>query len=646
MAALSSPCSRPRRRPLAALVAGVLALAATGVLPEARGAVNDPDLPKQWGLTLIGAEEAWTKTTGAGVRIGIVDTGIDLAHEELASKIVAHTSCVDSGGLASGCHGSGQDDHGHGTHVAGIAAAKMGNGKGIAGVAPGASLVVAKAFDAEGSGSLGDIDAAIHWVVDNGARVVNLSLVDPNFLGTSLFGSGLDSAVNYAWSHGAIPVLASGNTQFLGMGSSNYGNLNAVVVGSVGHNDRAASYSSPPGNAKWSIMAPGGSKDGDPAHDVYSTFWEAGKANQYTTMAGTSMAVPHVSGALALLLAKGLTPTDAVKYMLDTADDSVSCGDGNSQCSGRLDVAEATATFSSTPTTTTAPTTTTTAPGVSGSGASNQPPVGGPARNTDPAPASDPVPEGPPMGYLMADQAGRVRAFGAAVTRGQVTGVLNRSIVAMADVSGSTGGYWLVAGDGGIFSFGDARFYGSTGNIKLNQPIVGMASTRSGDGYWLVATDGGIFSFGDAKFRGSTGNLKLNRPIVGMARTPSGKGYWLVASDGGIFSFGDARFFGSTGHIKLNRPIVGMAPTPSGNGYWLVASDGGIFAFGDAKFRGSTGNLQLNQPIVAMTPTSTGEGYWFVAADGGVFNFGDARFLGSASGTGLSRVIGLVRAVG
>jgi ribosomal protein L24E len=98
--------------------------------------------------------------------------------------------------------------------------------------------------------------------------------------------------------------------------------------------------------------------------------------------------------------------------------------------------------------------------------------------------------------------------------------------------------------------------------------------------------------------------------------------------------------------MTLNQPIVGMAATPTGNGYWLVASDGGIFAFGDAKFRGSTGNLQLNQPIVAMTPTSTGEGYWFVAADGGVFNFGDARFLGSASGTGLSRVIGLVRAVG
>jgi hypothetical protein len=83
----------------------------------------------------------------------------------------------------------------------------------------------------------------------------------------------------------------------------------------------------------------------------------------------------------------------------------------------------------------------------------------------------------------------------------------------------------------------------------------------------------------DARFYGSTGAIALNKPIVGMAPTPTGNGYWLVASDGGIFTFGDARFYGSTGAIALNKPIVGMAPTPTGNGYWLVASDGGIFAY-------------------------------------------------------------------
>ena len=88
-----------------------------------------------------------------------------------------------------------------------------------------------------------------------------------------------------------------------------------------------------------------------------------------------------------------------------------------------------------------------------------------------------------------------------------------------------------------------------------------MAATPSGKGYWLVASDGGIFSFGDAGFFGSTGAIKLNRPIVGMAPTPSGEGYWLVASDGGIFTFGDARFHGSLGRAKLNGRIVGIAPS-------------------------------------------------------------------------------------
>ena len=128
-----------------------------------------------------------------------------------------------------------------------------------------------------------------------------------------------------------------------------------------------------------------------------------------------------------------------------------------------------------------------------------------------------------------------------------------------AGASSPTPAYWLVASDGGIFSFGGAQFYGSTGNIRLNQPIVGMAATPDGGGYWMVASDGGIFSYGDAQFHGSTGNIRLNQPVVGMAPTPDGGGYWLVASDGGIFSFGDANFYGSTGNIRLNKPIVGMS---------------------------------------------------------------------------------------
>jgi N-acetylmuramoyl-L-alanine amidase/ribosomal protein L24E len=173
-------------------------------------------------------------------------------------------------------------------------------------------------------------------------------------------------------------------------------------------------------------------------------------------------------------------------------------------------------------------------------------------------------------------------------------------------------GYWLVASDGGVFTFGDAGFHGSEGGAPLHEPVVGMAPTPDGRGYWLVASDGGIFTFGDAAFYGSTGAIRLNSPVVGMATTPDGKGYWLVASDGGIFTFGDAAFYGSTGAIRLNSPVVGMATTPDGKGYWLVASDGGIFTFGDAAFYGSEGGTQLATSIVGMASTPTGNGYWLV----------------------------------
>ncbi|HVE47943.1 MAG TPA: M23 family metallopeptidase [Acidimicrobiales bacterium] len=204
-------------------------------------------------------------------------------------------------------------------------------------------------------------------------------------------------------------------------------------------------------------------------------------------------------------------------------------------------------------------------------------------------------------------------------------------------VPGAGAGYWALSADGGVFSFGAARFHGSTGAIKLNKPIVGMAATPAGDGYWLVASDGGVFAFGSATFHGSTGALKLNKPIVAMAPTPSGKGYWLVASDGGVFAFGDATFLGSTGAISLNKPIVAVSPTPAGTGYLLIASDGGVFAFGDALFAGSTPGLGITTTIVSAGSSATGLGYWMLAADGGVFNFGDAAFKGSLPGTGLCR---------
>ena len=243
------------------------------------------------------------------------------------------------------------------------------------------------------------------------------------------------------------------------------------------------------------------------------------------------------------------------------------------------------------------------------------------------------------QGYRFVASDGGIFDYGDATFWGSTGSLhLNAPVVGMG-VTPSTNGYWMVASDGGIFNYGDAKFFGSMGGQHLNKPIVGMASTADGNGYWMVAADGGIFNFGNAPFFGSTGSMRLNKPIVGMAATPDGGGYWLVASDGGIFSYGDAQFWGSAGSLVLNSPVVGMAAGPGGNGYWLVAADGGIFDYGSAGFFGSAGSIRLNQPVVGMAATSDGNGYWLVAADGGIFTYGDAPFFGSTGSIRLNKPI-------
>ena len=175
-------------------------------------------------------------------------------------------------------------------------------------------------------------------------------------------------------------------------------------------------------------------------------------------------------------------------------------------------------------------------------------------------------------------------------------------------------GYWVVASDGGLFAFGDAGFYGSTGSLPLNQPVVGMAATPDGAGYWLVASDGGHLRLRRRRL------LRLDRqhasqPTGGghgrRPRTAAATGWWPPTA--GIFAFGDAAFYGSMGGHHLNQPVVGMAANPSGGGYWLVAADGGIFSFGDAPFYGSTGEHPLNLPVVGMAADprrATATGSW------------------------------------
>ena len=221
---------------------------------------------------------------------------------------------------------------------------------------------------------------------------------------------------------------------------------------------------------------------------------------------------------------------------------------------------------------------------------------------------------------------------------------LNKPVVGMA-ATPDGGGYWLVASDGGVFAYGDAQFYGSTGSITLNKPIIGMIPSLDGKGYWLIASDGGVFAYGDAenlrvsrrrpprlpRHRCRTGlpgrrlldggcqrpGLELRRrplegqpaaapgwyTITGMAGTQNSSGYWLASANGNVADFGDAAPYGSMYGTALNAPVVGITATNDGAGYWLQGSDGGIFTFGNAQFYGSMGGRHLNAPMVGIAAT-------------------------------------------
>ena len=202
-------------------------------------------------------------------------------------------------------------------------------------------------------------------------------------------------------------------------------------------------------------------------------------------------------------------------------------------------------------------------------------------------------------------------------------------------------GYWLVGGDGGIFSFGAAQFHGSTGNLRLQRPVVGITPTADDGGYWLDAADGGVFAFGDAGFRGSIPGLgiapagtagpgrHLNAPVVGMVPSADGGGYFMVASDGGVFAFGDAKFDGSCPSIGgCSGAAVAVVPDASGNGYWLVTATGHVYAFGDATNYGGL-PVPLGVSVTSAVRTPDGHGYWILTSDGTVSAYGDATALGN-----------------
>lgn len=252
----------------------------------------------------------------------------------------------------------------------------------------------------------------------------------------------------------------------------------------------------------------------------------------------------------------------------------------------------------------------------------------------------------------------------AAAPAGAATAASAAPAAASAVAPARSSGYWLLAGDGGVFSF-DAPFFGSpaadptkcppntTDRTEPNGTCWAMAATPDGGGYWILNGDTGvIYPLGNAGFHGDPSQASfpgaprdLVPNSVAIVSTPDGQSYWVLevgsSGLGSIAPLGDAPFFGDevNQYTPHNGRPVGMAATPDGGGYWIVDSDGGVFNYGDAPFLGSLGARRLNAPIVAMASTADGRGYWLAASDGGVFAFGDARFAGSLAGVRLGRPI-------
>jgi subtilisin family serine protease len=285
---------------------------------------NDPSFPAQWGLAKIDCPSAWDITRGsANIVVAVIDTGVDLDHPELAPLLVQGTDMVDLGpnptapagfrfeGDFQGRDNVPQDDVGHGTHVAGTIACATNNGTGVAGVTWDCRLMPVRVLarivnitnpaDVRGVGSTADIAAGIRWAVDNGARILNLSL------GGSVDTQVERDAIAYAVARGAVVVAAMGN------GGPNAGPSfpaaypDVIAVASIDQADHRAPSSQV--GPHIDVSAPG--------VGILSTVWN----NGFATFSGTSMASPHVAGVAALVLScnNGLTAAQVGDILRQTA---------------------------------------------------------------------------------------------------------------------------------------------------------------------------------------------------------------------------------------------------------------------------------------------------------------------------------------
>lgn len=235
-----------------------------------------PEIP--WGVSRVNAPLAWSVTEGAGVKVAVIDTGIDYNHPDLSSKVDGGYNAITK----SEARADYVDDNGHGTHVAGTIAASRDN-RGVVGVAPRARLYAIKVLDADGSGNLSDVIDGIVWAANHHMQVANMSLGAPSPSDT------MQQALRYAKGHGVVVVAAAGNSG----GSVSWPGAypETIAVAASDSNDNLAVFSSRGPEVKF--IAPG--------VDIVSSAMGGGFAN----FSGTSMATPHVAGLAALAVSQG-----------------------------------------------------------------------------------------------------------------------------------------------------------------------------------------------------------------------------------------------------------------------------------------------------------------------------------------------------
>jgi subtilisin family serine protease len=272
--------------------------------------VDDPRFGEQWALPHIRVPEAWDVTMGVPfVIVAVVDSGVDLDHPDLQGQLVEGYNLLDPGSPP-------RDDSGHGTHAAGIIAAVANNAVGIAGVAPNVMIMPLKVLDSAGVGRDSDVAEAIHYAVDHGAWVVNMSFNGRDSSRT------LEEAVAYASQRGVVLVVAAGNE---GRDAPSYpGAIKpAIAVGATALNDRRAFFSN---FGPWVDLAA-------PGQAILSTFWDPIGGSIYTTQTGTSTAAPLVAGVVALMFSAQpfLSVDDIGAALRATADPLDSSGVGAGQ---------------------------------------------------------------------------------------------------------------------------------------------------------------------------------------------------------------------------------------------------------------------------------------------------------------------------